>query len=64
MINRRSLGMDKLSRQMAVYWTVRQAAVVVVRRGQTAALIISFPVFSPLNNMPSARGAFSNASTM
>jgi hypothetical protein len=32
----------------------RQAAVVVVRRGQPAALTISFPVFSPLNNIPKA----------
>ncbi len=41
----------------------RQAAVVVVKRGQAAALTISFPVFSPLNNMPSASGALSNPST-
>ena len=42
----------------------RQAAVVVVKRGQPAALMTSFPVFSPVNNIPSARGAFSNPSTI
>jgi hypothetical protein len=41
----------------------RQAAVVIVKRGQAAALMINFPVFSPLNNMPSARGALSSPST-
>jgi len=42
----------------------RQTAVVVVKRGQAAALMTSFPVFSPVNSMPRARGAFSNPSTM
>ena len=42
----------------------RQAAVVVVRRGQPAALITSFPVFSPLNSIPNASGAFSRPSTI
>jgi hypothetical protein len=42
----------------------RQAAIVVLKRGQPAALITSFPVFSPRNSMPSARGAFSSPSTM
>jgi hypothetical protein len=42
----------------------RQAAIVVVRRGQAAALMTSFPVFSPLNNIPRAAGAFSSPSTM
>ena len=42
----------------------RQAAVVIVKRGQGAALTISFPVFSPVNNMPSARGALASPSTM
>ena len=41
----------------------RQAAVVIVKRGQAAALMISLPVFSPVNNMPSARGALSSPST-
>ena len=44
--------------------TFRQAAIVVVKRGQPAALITSFPVFSPRNSIPSARGACSNPSTM
>jgi Protein of unknown function (DUF3293) len=42
----------------------RQAAIVVVKRGQPAALITSFPVFSPRNSIPNARGAFSNPSTI
>lgn len=42
----------------------RQAAAVVVKRGQPATLMTSFPVFSPLNNIPSAFGAFSSPSTM
>jgi hypothetical protein len=40
----------------------RQIAVVIVRRGQPAALMTSFPVFSPRNSMPKARGAFSSPS--
>jgi hypothetical protein len=42
----------------------RQAAVVVVKRGQPAALMTSFPVFSPRNSMPNAVGAFSSPSTI
>jgi hypothetical protein len=42
----------------------RQLAVVTVKRGQAAALTISFPVFSPLNSMPNATGALSSPSTM
>jgi hypothetical protein len=42
----------------------RQAAVVIVRRGQPAALMTSFPVFSPRNSIPNARGPFSSPSTM
>jgi hypothetical protein len=42
----------------------RQAAVVIVRRGQPAALTTSFPVFSPRKSMPSARGACSSPSRM
>ena len=42
----------------------RQTAIVVLKRGQPAALITSFPVFSPRNSMPNARGAFSSPSTM
>jgi hypothetical protein len=48
----------KLARQF------RQVAIVVVQRGQPAALITSFPVFSPRNSIPSAVGAFSSPSTM
>jgi hypothetical protein len=44
--------------------TFRQAAIVVVKRGQPAALITSFPVFSPRNSIPNACGAFSNPSTI
>jgi len=42
----------------------RQAAVVVVKRGQPAALMTSFPVFSPRNSIPNAVGAFSSPSTI
>jgi hypothetical protein len=48
----------KLARQF------RQLAVVVVRRGQPAALMTSFPVFSPRNSIPNAVGACSSPSTM
>lgn len=41
----------------------RQAAVVVVRRGQSAALMTSLPVFSLRNSIPNARGALSSPST-
>jgi hypothetical protein len=41
----------------------RQVAVVVVKRGQPAALMTSFPVFSPLNSIPNAVGAFSSPTT-
>lgn len=42
----------------------RQAAIVVLKRRQPAALITSFPVFSPRNSMPNALGAFSSPSTI
>lgn len=42
----------------------RQMAVVVVKRGQHAALMTSFPVFSPLNSIPNAVGAFCSPSTI
>ncbi len=41
-----------------------QAAVVVLRCGHTAALMTSFPVFSPRNSIPNASGAFSSPSTI
>jgi hypothetical protein len=44
--------------------TFRQAAIVVVKRGQSAALMTSFPVLSPRNSIPNACGAFSNPSTI
>ena len=47
----------KLARQF------RQAAIVVVKRGQPATLMASFPVFSPRNSIPNAVGAFSSPST-
>jgi hypothetical protein len=48
----------KLARQF------RQAGIVVVKRGQPAALMTSLPVFSPRNSIPNAIGAFSNPSTI